>query len=249
MLTLRKGSERGRTEISWLDSRHSFSFGEYHDPGHMGFRRLRVINEDFIAGGGGFGTHPHRDMEILTYVVEGGLTHRDSLGNGSTIAPGRLQRMTAGRGIAHSEFNASKTERVHLLQIWIEPERRGLPPGYEEREIELDASTERPLAIATPDGRDGSLTVHQDVVVYAGRPKAGGRHGAAIAAGRGVWIQLVRGEATAEGGAALPRGAENAGASAGATRLQAGDAVAFEGESAWSLVAETDAEYLAFDLG
>ncbi len=167
MITVRKSAERGTTQIDWLDSRHTFSFGDYYDSRWMGFGPLRVINEDFVEPGMGFGMHPHRDMEIITYIVKGALEHKDSLGTGSVIRPGDVQRMTAGRGIRHSEFNPSATERVHLLQIWIEPSERGLQPSYEQKTIPDGERHNRLRLIASPDGRDGSVTIHQDADVYA----------------------------------------------------------------------------------
>ena len=167
MLTLRRAEERGRANLGWLDSRHSFSFGHYYDPEHMGFGPLRVINDDRVAPGGGFPTHPHGDMEIVSYVLEGGLAHKDSLGTGSVIRPGDVQRMSAGSGIRHSEFNASKTEPVHFLQIWIVPERQGLEPGYEQKTFSAEEKRGKLRLVGSRDGREGSVTIHQDVDLYA----------------------------------------------------------------------------------
>lgn len=166
MISIRRAAERGHFNFGWLDTYHTFSFGEYYDPRHMGFRSLRVINEDFVAAGAGFPTHGHRDMEIVTYVLEGGLSHRDSMGNGSTIRPGDVQRMSAGTGVRHSEFNHSEDERVHLLQIWILPSEEGAAPGYEEKKFEDDEKRNRLRVVASPDGRDGSVTIRQDASIH-----------------------------------------------------------------------------------
>src|SRR5918996_3817026 len=167
MITVRPSSKRGSSKFDWLDSRHTFSFGDYYDPQHMGFSDLRVINEDRVAAGAGFPTHAHRDMEIITYVLEGALEHRDSLGTGSVISPGEVQRMSAGTGVRHSEYNASKTEPVHLLQIWIEPARAGIAPGYEQKTFAEAQRQGQLRLIAAADGRDGAVTIHQDAAVYA----------------------------------------------------------------------------------
>ena len=229
MLTTRPAAERGHVQIDWLDSRHSFSFGEYHDPAHMGFRVLRVINEDHIAPAGGFPTHAHRDMEIVTWVLDGALEHRDSLGTGSVIRPGEVQRMSAGTGIRHSEFNASKTKPVHLLQIWLMPERAGLPPSYEQRSVSLDGAGLR--LIASPDGRDGSLTIHQAADIWAARLPSAATTTHALAPGRHAWVQVARGDVTVNG-----------------TALHAGDGAAVSDERALTLRADTPAELLLFDL-
>src|SRR5215471_15519499 len=168
MITLRKSADRGHADHGWLDSRHSFSFADYHDPDHMGFGNLRVINEDRIAPGTGFGTHGHRDMEILSYVLEGALAHRDSIGNGATIVPGEVQRMSAGRGVMHSEFNAARDAPTHFLQIWILPSQRGIDPGYEQKAFGEGDKRGRLRMVASPDGHGGSLTVHADASLYAG---------------------------------------------------------------------------------
>ncbi|MDX2170029.1 MAG: pirin family protein [Deltaproteobacteria bacterium] len=230
MLTIRPAAERGHVRIDWLDSRHSFSFGEYHDPRHMGFRALRAINEDVVAPGGGFATHPHRDMEIVTWVLDGALQHRDSLGTGSVIRPGEVQRMTAGTGIRHSEFNASTSEPVHLLQIWILPERAGLEPSYEQKTVPLDGTGGLRL-LASPDGRDGSVTIHQAAELWAGRLKAGSDASHTLAAGRHAWLQVARGDVQVNGQV-----------------LHAGDGAALSDESAVALHADSDAEVLLFDL-
>jgi quercetin 2,3-dioxygenase len=192
MIDIRPAAARGRTQVSWLDSRHTFSFADYYDPEHMGFRALRVINDDRVAPGGGFDTHPHRDMEIVTYVLDGALQHRDSLGNGSVIRPGEVQRMSAGTGIRHSEFNASRQDPVHLLQIWFLPAQRGTEPGYEQRPLPPGVHGGLAL-IASPDGRDGSVTVHQDVAMYAAQLEPGTSVTHALARNRHAWVHLARG--------------------------------------------------------
>lgn len=194
MLYHRPAAERGHADHGWLDSFHSFSFANYRDPRHMGFRTLRVINEDRVQPGQGFGTHPHRDMEIISYVLGGGLEHRDSMGNGSVIRPGDVQRMTAGTGITHSEFNASKNELVHFLQIWILPERSGLTPGYEQKFFSNAEKQGKLRLLASRDGRDGSITVHQDMSLYASILAAGDEVTLPLVSGRHAWVQVVRGE-------------------------------------------------------
>ncbi len=231
IVTVRRAGERGRTEFEWLDSRHTFSFGEYHDPRHMGFRTLRVINEDRVVGGGGFPTHPHRDMEIISYVIDGGLAHKDSMGNGSIIRPGDVQRMSAGTGITHSEFNASAVASVHFLQIWILPERHGIAPGYEQTAFADARIAGRLCLVASHDGRDGSLTIHQDADVYACRLTCGQTVRHAPAAGRGIWIQILRGSVIFAGAA-----------------LAVGDGAAVENCAAIELAATSDAGFLLFDL-
>jgi redox-sensitive bicupin YhaK (pirin superfamily) len=198
-LQLRPAGERGRADFGWLDSRHTFSFGSYHDPRHMGFRSLRVINDDRVEPGQGFGSHPHADMEILSVVVSGALEHRDSLGTGSVMRPGEVQRMTAGTGILHSEFNPSREDEVHFLQIWIEPERRGLAPGYEQRRFDTEARPDEWVLLASREGRDGSLTVHQDVELLRARVTRGARLGHRTGPRRGLWIQVIEGEVTVAG--------------------------------------------------
>jgi hypothetical protein len=231
MITPRKSDDRGLTELDWLQSRHSFSFGDYHDPAHMGFRTLRVINEDHVAPAKGFGFHPHRDMEILTWVLAGELEHKDSLGNGSVIRPGDAQRMSAGSGIVHSETNPSPDATVHLLQIWILPERRGIAPGYEQKRIPDDARRGRLALIASPDGADGSLVLHTDARVYDGVLERGDEVALALP-GRAGWLQVARGAVRLAGG----------------EELVAGDAAAVQGELELRLVATEPAEVLAFDL-
>ncbi|HEY4636275.1 MAG TPA: pirin family protein [Rhodospirillales bacterium] len=231
MITKRPARERGIGRASWLDSRHSFSFADYYDPAHMGFRSLRVINEDMIAPGGGFATHGHRDMEILTYVLDGALAHRDSIGNGSTIRPREVQLMHAGTGIQHSEFNASKTEPVHLLQIWILPEREGATPGYQQKAFPPAEMADRLRLVASHDGGDGSLVIHQDAAVYAGNIRPGGKLDHALAPGRHGWVQVA-------GGALVLNGVS----------LAAGDGAAVTGETKLSFEASEDSEILFFDL-
>lgn len=232
MITLRKSAERGRSNFGWLDSRHTFSFGRYYDPAHLGFRSLRVINDDRVAGGGGFDSHPHENMEILSWVVEGAMEHRDSMGNGSVMHPGELQRMTAGTGVTHSEFNHSKTDPLRFLQIWIVPEAEGLEPGYEQRAFPLDENRGELLLVASRDGREGSVTVHQDVSVYAGRFAMGDTVTLGLAPERHAWVQLVRG--------ALRLGDRT---------LEEGDGAAVSGETSLTLAADSEAEALVFVLG
>jgi len=227
----RSGDERGVTQLAWLDSKHTFSFGDYFDQQHMGFRSLRVINDDRVAAGGGFATHGHRDMEIVTYVLEGALEHKDSLGNGSTIRPGDAQRMSAGTGIQHSEFNQSKAEAVHFLQIWILPAQLGLPPSYEQKTIAPEDLRGRLRCIVAPDGRDGAIAIHQDCLVYAARLSAGERVHHAVATGRHAWIQVARGEATING-----------------ETFTAGDGAAVSNEPGVDIAATTGCEVLLFDL-
>jgi len=227
MIALRPAEERGHTRLSWLDSRHSFSFDRYYDPRHMGFRVLRVINEDRVDPGQGFGTHPHRDMEILTFVLEGVLEHKDSLGSGSVIRPGDVQRMTAGTGISHSEFNPSGTEPVHFLQVWILPEQPGLEPSYEQRSFPAAGLR----LVGSRDGREGSVRIHQDVLVYVARLSPGEDVVHALAPGRHAWIQMARGAAQVNG-----------------TRLGAGDGAALSEERSVTLRGVDGAEALVFDL-
>jgi quercetin 2,3-dioxygenase len=230
MITIRRSGERGRADHGWLDSRHTFSFADYHDPEHMGFGTLRVINEDRVAPGAGFERHAHRDMEILSYVLEGALEHKDSLGTGSIIRPGDVQRMSAGTGIQHSEFNSSQQDPVHFLQIWILPERRGIAPGYEQKTFTLDA-TEGLLLVASRDGRNGALTVHQDVDVYAGRLAAGDSVKHVLCANRTGWLQVARGEVDLNG-----------------LKLGVGDGAAVEQETDLLIHARAAAEILLFDM-
>ena len=199
MIQLRPGSERGRSKLDWLDSYHTFSFDRYYDPRHLSFRHLRVLNEDWVAAGRGFPPHPHRDMEILTYILEGSLEHRDSLGTGSVIRPGEVQRMSAGTGITHSEYNSSATDPVHLLQIWITPARLGLQPGYEQKAIPIGGANGGFRLIAAPDGRDGAVTIHQDAEVYVVRlyPTELATH--RLKPGRYAWVQVTFGSVSLNG--------------------------------------------------
>ena len=231
-MEIRRSNERGLAEHGWLKSFHTFSFADYYDPKHMGFGPLRVINEDRVQPGQGFGTHAHRDMEIISYVLEGGLAHKDSMGNGSVIRPGDVQRMSAGTGVRHSEFNASDKELVHFLQIWIEPDQRGVAPSYEEKRFD-DASKRGQLRlVASPDGRDGSVTIHQDAQLYAALLDGDDAVDFQPAAGRLVYVHLVRGEATVNGEA-----------------LRAGDAVQLSGsENRVRLEKGRGAEVIVFDL-
>ncbi len=230
-LALRKSEERGKANFGWLDSKHSFSFGHYYDPAHMGFGPLRVINEDRVAPGGGFPTHPHSNMEIISYVLEGALEHRDSIGTGSVIRPGDLQRMTAGSGVRHSEFNASKTEPVHFLQIWVIPEKEGLKPSYEQKSFSTEEKRGRLRLIGSREGREGSVTIHQDVDLYATVLKAGDSVSHTISEGRGAWVQVARGTAKLNG-----------------TELKAGDGVAIRQGGALTLEGTADGEVLLFDM-
>jgi redox-sensitive bicupin YhaK (pirin superfamily) len=230
MIVRRPAEERGRTRISWLDSRHSFSFGEYYDPRHMGFSALRVINEDWVAPGAGFPTHGHRDMEIVTYVIEGALEHKDSLGTGSIIRPGEVQRMSAGTGILHSEFNPSRSEPVHLLQIWLLPQEQGIEPSYEQKLIAADSRDARFATIAGPDGQ-GSVRLHQDARILAAEIPAGVAVAHNLADGRRAWLQVARGSVELAG-----------------TRYEAGDGAAITGEKRVELLGREPAEVLLFDV-
>jgi hypothetical protein len=231
MITIRKAAERGRTDWGWLDSRHTFSFGEYFDPRHAGFRALRVINDDRVAPGAGFGTHGHRDMEILSYVLAGGLAHRDSTGGGGVIRPGEIQFMRAGTGVTHSEMNASKTEPVHFLQIWVVPDARGLAPRYDQKAFDGAAAAKGLVLLASRDGRDGTIHVHQDVDLWMTRLAAGDERGHALASGRHAWVHVAKGSVAVNGHA-----------------LGEGDAAAISDEPAVTLGGRGDAEVLLFDL-
>jgi quercetin 2,3-dioxygenase len=199
MITIRSRDERGRTRFDWLDSSHTFSFADYHDPAHMGFRSLRVINDDYVEPGRGFGSHSHRDMEIISLVLDGALEHKDSTGTSSVIRPGDVQRMSAGTGITHSEWNHSKTDEVHFLQIWILPRNGGLRPGYEQKSLPEDTRRDRLLLLASPEGREGSVSLHQDAEVYGTRLDPGRTVVHALAPGRAAWIHVARGAATLNG--------------------------------------------------
>ncbi len=231
MIVKRPAAERGHFDHGWLDTSHSFSFAGYHDPAHMGFRSLRVLNEDRVEGGRGFGAHSHNDMEIVTYVLEGALEHADSMGNRSVIVPGDVQRMSAGTGVTHSEFNPRPDEPVHFLQIWLVPNRRGLAPGYEQKAIAEKEERGVLRLIASRDGRDGSVTIHQDVDLFASRLEPGERVEHALRPGRHAWLQMVRGGIELNG-----------------TALAAGDGAAVSRESALEMVAVEPAHFLLFDL-
>ena len=231
MQTIRRSDSRGRASFGWLDSRHSFSFGRYHDPEHMGFGPLRVINEDEVQPGRGFDTHGHRDMEILSYVIEGGLEHRDDMGNGSVIRPGDLQRMTAGTGVRHSEYNASDTEPVHFLQIWIEPAEADLQPGYEQRHFPVAERSGTLKLLASGNGEDDALRIHQDVALYGSLLSGGESVSHEFGGERIGWVQIVRGDVVVNG-----------------ETLRAGDGFALEGEQALTLTAKGEAELLLFDM-
>jgi redox-sensitive bicupin YhaK (pirin superfamily) len=232
MIHVSKAQERGHFNHGWLDTYHTFSFADYYDPARMGFRSLRVINEDRVQPGRGFGTHGHRDMEIVTCVLEGALEHRDSLGNGSVLRAGDLQRMTAGTGVRHSEFNPSDAEPVHLYQIWLLPERRGLEPGYEERRFDAGEKWNRLRLVASRDGRLDSLTIHQDADLYLSTLEPGQRVGHAFGPGRHGWLQVLRGRVEANGVA-----------------LAEGDGAAVSEEALLEFAGASPSEVLLFDLG
>jgi len=232
MQTIRRSNERGHFNHGWLDTYHTFSFADYFDAAHVGFRSLRVINDDRVAPGHGFGMHPHRDMEILTCVLEGRLQHRDSLGNGETIGPGELQRITAGTGIMHSEFNPSSTEPVHLYQVWLLPRQRGLTPGYEQKLFDRRPRQDGWQRVASAGGRDGALTIQQDAEIFRTELEPGVQREFDLAPDRYAWLQVMRGSVTAN-----------------AIRLEAGDGMAVSGESRLALVGgDKPAELLLFDL-
>ncbi len=230
MIRLRPAKARGHANHGWLDTWHTFSFADYVDPRHMGFSVLRVINEDVVAPASGFPTHPHRDMEIITYILEGALEHKDSLGSGSVIRPGEVQRMSAGTGIRHSEFNPSPSESVHLLQIWILPAKQGVTPGYEQKRFEDVELANRLRLVASPDGAEGSVTIHQDARVYAARLQ-GAEVTHALAPKRRAWVQVARGEVSLNG-----------------QKLAAGDGAGVEQETMLRFAADKTAELLLFDL-
>lgn len=231
MIALRPATERGHANHGWLDSHHSFSFADYYDPDQMGFGPLRVINEDRVEPGKGFGTHGHRDMEILSYVLEGSLSHRDNMGNGSVIVPGDVQRMSAGRGVLHSEYNPSATDRVHFLQIWIEPNQRGIPASYEQAHVAADAKRGKLALLAAPAGEGGAVVLHQDAWLYAALVDGAETVTHALAAGRRAYVHVARGAVAVNGQALGP-----------------GDAVRVEGEVNVTLAHGHDAEVLLFDL-
>jgi hypothetical protein len=231
MITIRPANDRGHAEHGWLDSHHTFSFASYHDPAHMGFRSLRVINEDRVAPAQGFGTHSHRDMEIISYVLEGGLEHRDSMGTGSVIRPGDVQRMSAGTGVAHSEYNASKSEIVHFLQIWLIPAKQGIAPSYEQKTFGSDEKRGRLRVVASPDGRDGSVTIHTDAVLHAGLFDKGEAAELALGPGRHAWVHVARGKVRLNG-----------------RDLEAGDGAALSNEPMVRVEGVDGGEVLVFDL-
>ncbi len=231
MITIRRSQERGHFDHGWLKTYHSFSFGEYHDSRFMGFRVLRVLNEDWVQPGEGFPTHAHRDMEILTYILEGALEHRDSMGNTSVIRAGDVQRMSAGTGVQHSEFNASASESVHLLQIWFSPESKGIKPGYEQKTFDPKSLLNQLRLVASPDGRAGSVSMHQDVLVYDCRLEAVKRVNLSVNTGRGLWIQVIEGRIEFAG-----------------QTLKAGDGAALENEKEAVVIAVATAHFVIFDL-
>ena len=237
MIRIRRAEERGHFDHGWLDTFHTFSFAEYHDPAFMGFRSLRVINEDRVAPGAGFPTHSHRDMEIITYVLEGMLEHKDSMGNGTVIRPGDVQRMSAGTGVTHSDYTASKKDTVHLLQIWILPEKKNLTPSYEQKNISADQKSGKFVLLASPDGAEGSVTIHQDVRLYASvlnkdrSQTLGDGHDRSLRPGRHAWIQVARGAITLNG-----------------KPMNASDGAAVSNETSLELSAKKDSEILWFDL-
>ena len=231
MIVKRAAEDRGHAQHGWLDSRHTFSFSDYYDPRHMGFRGLRVINEDRVAPGQGFGRHSHRDMEIISYVLAGALEHKDSMGTGSVIRPGDVQRMSAGTGVAHSEQNASRTEPVHFLQIWIMPSRAGIAPGYEQKSFPPAERQGRLRVVAAPDGREGSVTINTDAVVYAGLLDRGQSAQLPLGSGRHAWVHVARGQARVNGLA-----------------LAAGDGAALSDEKQVQIEGVDAAELLVFDL-
>jgi len=231
MFQVRKAADRGHFDHGWLDTYHTFSFGDYHDPAHMAFRALRVINEDRVAAGTGFGMHGHRDMEIVTYVLSGALEHKDSMGNGEILRPGELQRMSAGTGIRHSEFNPSGTDPVHLYQIWLLPQSKGIEPSYEQKAFPSAARSGRWQLVASPDGADGSLTIHQDAQVFLATLQAGDSLGHELASGRHAWLQVLRGSVDVNG-----------------THLETSDAVAVSNEPQLTVVGSEPAEVMLFNL-
>ncbi len=232
MKKIRRAADRGHADHGWLNSHHTFSFADYHDPAHMGFRALRVINDDRVAAGQGFGAHPHRDMEIISYVLEGALEHRDSLGTGSVIRPGDVQRMSAGTGVTHSEFNGSKTEPVHFLQIWLLPKQRGIRPGYEQKAFSAQEKAGKLKLVASPDGREGSATIHSDASLFAGTFEAGQAAELPLAPNRHAWVHVAQGRVRVNG-----------------DELAAGDGMALSEEASVRIDQGEGAEVLVFDLG
>lgn len=231
MLQVRKSEDRGHADHGWLNTYHTFSFADYHDPAQMGFRSLRVINEDWVQPGMGFGTHGHRDMEIITYVLEGALEHKDSLGNGEVLRPGEFQRMSAGTGVRHSEFNPSATEPVHLYQIWLLPRSQGIEPSYEQKMFPQNEKRGKLQLVASPDGADGSLTIHQDAKVYLSEVHPGESVEHKIGVGRHAWLQVLRGAISVNG-----------------MLLKTSDGLAVSDEPSLTLVGERPAEVMLFDL-
>lgn len=231
MITLRKSSDRGTADFGWLKAKYTFSFARYVDRRHMSFRALRVMNEDVVSPGAGFGEHPHDNMEIVTYILSGTLAHKDSMGNVATIKPGEIQRMTAGSGLTHSEFNHSKEEPVHLMQIWLFPETEDLQPGYEQKAFSEDERRDRLKLVVSEDAREGSLKIHQDAAIFASLLSKGQTLKHSLAAGRAAWLQLPRGELVVNGVA-----------------MHAGDGAAIENEQAIEIKATADSEFLLFDL-
>ena len=231
MQTLRLAEDRGHANHGWLDTYHTFSFGQYYDPAHMGFRNLRVINEDRVEPGQGFGTHPHADMEIISYVIEGALQHRDSMGTGSVIRPGDVQRMSAGTGVTHSEFNGSKSERVHFLQIWLLPAKKGIAPGYEQKTFSTEDKSGRLRLIASPEGREGSVTIHTPATIYAGIFSDEQSATYEIPPSRHIYVHVVRGQAKV-----------------GGQVLKAGDGLAVSEEPSLTVAGVGSGEILLFDL-
>jgi len=231
MITVRKRGDRGKAEFGWLSSRHTFSFGEFYDPQHMGFSDLRVINEDRVQPAKGFGSHPHSDMEIISYVLEGALEHKDSIGTGSVIRPGDVQRMSAGTGIVHSEFNHSPDEEVHFLQIWILPEKNGIEPGYEQKKFEEKDLKNQLHLVASRNGRNGSLTVHQDINLYVSKIEPDTKLKKSFDKDRKIWVQVARGKIALNG-----------------HTLEAGDGAAIAGEDNIEITGLEKSEILVFDL-
>lgn len=231
MLTIRRSNDRGLAEHGWLKSRHTFSFAEYYDPQFMGFGPLRVINEDRIAGGTGFDTHPHRDMEIISYVIHGGLRHQDSMGNVAVIKPGEVQRMSAGTGVMHSEQNDQDKDETHFFQIWIMPDKRGVQPGYGQKSFEKELNTQKLVHVISPDGRNGSISIHQDANMFISRLKKADQLDFKVAENRKLWLQLVKGSITVNG-----------------ETLTVGDAVAAKDIDAAKITASEDSEMILFDL-